>query len=140
MLTDVTTGEPLTIADHAGKVVFVETMAIWCVNCRSQQADALDALEELNDPDVVYVVLDVEPGESATDLAAYEAEHEWDAFAYAIAPVDVSRALADEFGDLVLNPPATPIMVIGTDGTVTLTEWGHKSTEDLVGLAREHGA
>jgi hypothetical protein len=29
---------------------------------------------------------------------------------------------------------------IGTDGRVTLTEFGHKSPDELVALARAHGA
>jgi hypothetical protein len=29
--------------------------------------------------------------------------------------------------------------VIGTDGTVTLTPYGHKSADDLVALAASHG-
>lgn len=139
-LTDVATGEKFRIADLAGKVVFVETMAIWCSSCRRQQSDAQKAIEELDDPNVAYLVLDVEPSEPADDLAAYEKKNGWDAFTYAVSSREVSRALAEEFGDLFLNPPATPIAVIGTDGTVTLTDYGHKSTSELVELARARGA
>ena len=34
--TDVQTGETFTMNDYAGKVVLVETMAIWCPNCLFQ--------------------------------------------------------------------------------------------------------
>ncbi|HLA17498.1 MAG TPA: hypothetical protein VJZ72_11440, partial [Candidatus Limnocylindrales bacterium] len=139
-LTDVATGQAFRIADLGGKVVFIETMAIWCSNCRTQQGDALKALKELNGSNVAYIVLDTDPSESPADLASYERKRGWDAFTYAIAPTGVSRALAAEFGDFVLNPPSTPIVVIGTDGTVTLTDYGHKSTAELVALARQHGA
>lgn len=138
-LTDVTTGRPFRIADFGGKVVFIETMAIWCVNCRVQQADAQSALEKLDRSKVVYIVLDVEPSEKPADLAAYREQNGWD-FVYAVSPPEVSRALAAEFGDLVLNPPATPIVVVGTDGTVTLTDFGHKDPDALIALARAHGA
>ena len=139
-LTDVATGKTFRIADLAGKVVFIETMAIWCSKCREQQADALTALGELGDAKVAYVVLDTDPGESSRDLAAYEKKRGWDAFTYAISPEAVSLALAEQFGDFVLNPPSTPVIVIGTDGTVTLTDFGHKSVDDLIALARQHGA
>jgi thiol-disulfide isomerase/thioredoxin len=139
-LTDVATGEPFRIADHAGKILFIETMAIWCTKCRDQQADALEALRRLDDPNVVYVVLDTDPGESAADLAAYEKKRGWEAFMYAISPRNVSRALAADFGDFVLNPPSTPLIVVGTDGTVTLTEFRHKGVDELIALARQHGA
>ncbi len=138
-LTDVTTGQPFRIADFGGKVVFIETMAIWCVNCRVQQADAQSALAKLDRSKVVYIALDVEPSEKPADLAAYREQNGWD-FVYAVSPPEVSRALATEFGDLVLNPPATPIVVVGTDGTVTLTDFGHKDPDALIALARAHGA
>ncbi|MFQ5419741.1 MAG: peroxiredoxin family protein, partial [Anaerolineae bacterium] len=36
-LTDVRTGETFTLADYAGKVIIVETMAVWCPFCDQQQ-------------------------------------------------------------------------------------------------------
>lgn len=140
-LTDVTTGTPFTIADHvaAGKVVFVETMAIWCSNCLAQQRDAVTALDRLDRSKIVWVGLDVDPSERAQDLAAYSSQHGFD-FVYAIAGRDVSRDLAAEFGDQILSPPSTPIVVIAPDGRVTLTRFGHKSVDDILALAAEHGA
>lgn len=138
-LVDVTTGETFRIADHAGKVIIIEPMAIWCSNCRTQQRDVKAALDRLPAGSVVYVVLDVDPNEDAPSLAAYR---EQNAFVgrYAIAGNDVARALAADFGDQFLNPPTTPMLVIGTDGTVTRTDFGHKNVEDLVALAEAHGA
>jgi thiol-disulfide isomerase/thioredoxin len=140
-LTEVTSGTRFTIADHvaAGKVVFVETMAIWCSNCLAQQRDAVAALDRLDRSKVVWVGLDVDPSERAADLAAYSSQHGFD-FAYAIAGQDVARALAADFGDQVLSPPSTPIVVIAPDGRVTLTRFGHKSVDDILALAAEHGA
>ncbi|MBK7449448.1 MAG: hypothetical protein IPJ47_08455 [Anaerolineales bacterium] len=36
-LTNVRTNETFTIQDLKGKVVLVETMAVWCPNCLKQQ-------------------------------------------------------------------------------------------------------
>jgi thiol-disulfide isomerase/thioredoxin len=138
-LVDVATGEAFRIADHAGKVIIIETMAIWCPNCRAQQADVKAALQELPADAVVYVVLDIDPNEDAASLAAYREQNGFDG-RYAIAGTAVARALAAEFGDQILNAPSTPIVLIGTDGRVTLTEFGHKSTGELVEMARVHGA
>jgi len=140
-LIDVATGEPFRIADLVaeGKVVFVETMAIWCTNCRAQQADAMVALGRLDRSRVAWVALDVDRSETAEALAAYGPRWGFE-FTYAIAGPDVSRALADDFGDLVLSPPSTPIVVVGTDGTVTLTDYGPKSVDQIVELAAAHGA
>jgi thiol-disulfide isomerase/thioredoxin len=138
-LVDVSTGETFRIADHAGKVIILETMAIWCTNCRAQQRDVKTALGELPADSVSYIVLDVDPNEDGPSLAAYRDQQGFEG-RYAIAGTAVARALAAEFGDQVLNPPSTPIVFIGTDGRVTLTEFGHKSPDEIVALARAHGA
>ena len=140
-LVDVRTGQPFRVADlvAAGTVVFLEPMAIWCTNCRAQQADAMTALAQLDRSSVVWLGLDVVPSETAEALADYGPRWGFD-HTYAIAGPDVSRALVDEFGPLVISPPSTPIIVVGTDGTVTLTDYGHKSVEQLLALAAAHGA
>jgi thiol-disulfide isomerase/thioredoxin len=138
-LVDVSTGETFRIADHAGKVIILETMAIWCTNCRAQQRDVKTALGELPVESVAYIVLDVDPNEDGPSLADYREQQGFEG-RYAIAGTTVARALAAEFGDQVLNPPSTPIVFIGTDGRVTLTEFGHKTPDELVALARAHGA
>ena len=138
-LVDVSTGETFRIADHAGKVIVIETMAIWCSNCRVQQGDVKAALERLPADSVIYVVLDVDPNEDGASLSSYRDKNSF-VGRYAIAGVKVARALAAEFGDQFLNPPSTPMAVVGTDGVVTLTEFGHKSPDEIVALAMAHGA
>ena len=140
-LTDVRNGTTFRIADlvAADKVVFIETMAIWCSNCRSQQRDVVKALANLDPDRVVWIGIDVEASESAADLAEYSRSLGFD-WPYVIGDTAFLRALADEFGDQVLSPPSTPIAVIGTDGSVTLTEFGHKSVDRITELAAAHGA
>ena len=108
-------------------------MAVWCSKCRAQQERAVDALARLDRSKVAWVGLDVETAESAEQLAAYSEAAGFD-FTYAIADRDVSRALAEEFGDVVLNPPATNVIVIEPDGQVTHTTGGH-SADEIVEIA-----
>lgn len=140
VLTDVATGESFRLADLAGRPIIIETMAIWCTNCLRQQGHVYEALETLGPGVVEYVLVDVDPSESAAALAEYRERHGFTG-RYVIASQGLARALADEFGDQVLNPPATPMVVIGTDGQVTLTPYGRsKSPDEVVELARAHGA
>lgn len=132
-LTNVRDGSSFRILDFKGRPVFIETMAIWCGNCRAQQALAKKALPRLP-ADVAYLVLDVEQSESPESLRRYAEEFDFP-FIYAVAPAELSRALARDFGDSILNPVATPIIHIGRDGRVTRTPDGYKSAEDLVRLA-----
>jgi hypothetical protein len=139
-LIDVRTGEGFRIADLAaeGRVVFVETMAIWCTKCYQEQVEARLALAHLDPDRSAWVALDVESTESAEALARYSETNGFD-FLYAIADADLSRALATEFGDVVLNPPSVNVIVIGSDGRVTHSR-GHKTADELVAVALENGA
>lgn len=138
-LTDVRTGDEVRIADlvASGRVVFLEPMAIWCTRCRAQQREAVAAFERLDRARVAWVGIDVETAEDADQLARYSDQNGFD-FTYVIADRDMSRALAAEFGDIVLNPPATNVIVIGTDGRVTHST-GHRSADELVELATSNG-
>jgi len=138
-LVDVTTGATFRIADLAGRVLIVETMAIWCTKCRAQQHIVEDALERLPAERVVYLVLDVDPNEDGPSLAAYREKNGFSG-RYAVATTAVARALAADFGDNFLNPPSTPIVIIGADGTVMPTDFGQKSADQIVALAIAGGA
>lgn len=138
-LVDVATGERFTIAEvvAAGRPVILETMAIWCSNCLAQQRRIEEALERAEPGSVAYVVLTVDPAEDAAKLARYREQHGFDGM-YAVADRGLSRALAAEFGDQVLNPPATPVVVISPSGRVTLTSYGPKSVDEIAALVDDH--
>jgi thiol-disulfide isomerase/thioredoxin len=138
-LTDVATGAAFRIADHAGKVVIIETMAIWCPNCLFQEREVQAALGRLDPDTVTYVVLDIDLHEDAAALAAYRAEYGFDG-TFAVTGIPVARALAEEFGANVLNPPLTPIVIVSTDGQATLTDYGRKTADEIVALAVAAGA
>lgn len=135
LLTDVRTNEPFRIADlvAAGRVVFLEPMAVWCSKCRAQQERAVEAMARLDPERVTWIGLDVETAESAEQLARYSTDAGFD-FTYVIADREVSRALAEEFGDVVLNPPATNVIVIEPSGEVIHSTGGH-SADELVEIA-----
>ena len=137
-LTDVATGEVFRIADlvAAGKVVFVEPMAVWCTSCRAQQVAAVDAFEDLG-PDVAeWVGVDVETSEAAQTLVRYRDQYGFP-FRYVVSDQALSRSLVDEFGEVVLSPPSVNVIIVGTDGRVTHM-LGHHSADELVALAQEY--
>ncbi len=140
-LTDVRNGTSFRIADlvASDRVVFIETMAIWCTNCRAQQREVVTALARLDPGRVTWIGVDVDASESVSDLADYSRSLGFD-WPFVVGSDDVLRALADEFGNQVLSPPSTPLIVVGTDGTVTLTEFGPKSVDRIVELAAVNGA
>jgi thiol-disulfide isomerase/thioredoxin len=133
-LTDVTTGEPFRIADLAGKTIFVESMAIWCTNCRQQQERFKEALAQLDPAEVAYVVLTVDPGESAEDLARYEADRGFTG-QYAVAGTELSRALVADFGPNAINPPSVPLIHVTPGGEISFATGG-ESVDEILALAR----
>jgi thiol-disulfide isomerase/thioredoxin len=130
-LTDVHTGEILTVAGLEGKVVLVETMAIWCPKCLRQQQEVKTLHEVLGErDDLVTLVLDVDPNEDAENLKAYAAKNGF-TWTYAVAPPEVAREIGQLYGDQFLNPPSTPMFIVDRQGQVHLLPFGRKTAGDL---------
>ena len=131
-LTNARTGESFMVADFEGKVVLVETLAMWCSNCRKQQGEVQrlhDLLEERDD--FVSLGIDIDPNENAEALQAYIDNHGFD-WLYTVAPTEVSREIGQLYGDQYLNPPSTPMLIIDREGKVHLLPFGIKSAESLL--------
>ncbi len=135
-LRDVLTGEEFRIDELDGKVVAIEAMAIWCSTCRTQQLESKAALEAVGSPDVVYISLDVDANERPEDLAEYARREGFD-WRFVVAPAEVSRSLAATFGDQILSPPATPLVVLGTDGQVVEKHIGITGARELARILEE---
>lgn len=130
-LVDVRTGQTFTINDHHGKVILVETLAMWCSSCLKQQNEVKVLHELLSDEDrFVSIGLDIDINEVAEDLKTYTDNNQFD-WLYAIAPVEVAREISMLYGAQFLNPPSTPILVIDKIGEVHLMNFGLKSADDL---------
>ncbi len=129
-LTDARTGEAFTLADFAGKTVFVEPFATWCSNCR-QQLTNVQAARATFGEDVVFVTLSVEPNIGNDALVSYAdgAGFEW---IFAAMPPEMLQALAAQYGQTVANPPATPHFVIRPDGSATDLVTGIEAAEAII--------
>jgi hypothetical protein len=136
-LQDVRTGETFAIADLEGKLVAIEPMAIWCSNCRIQQREAVAALATVDPDDLVYIGIDVDPNERARDLARYSKEEGFD-WPFVVASRDLARSLADSFGDQILSPPSTPLILIDPDGEVIDVHFGIRRADELASVFEEH--
>jgi hypothetical protein len=130
-LTDVSTGESFKVADFHGKVVLVETMAVWCSTCfrQQQQVQALHELLGMRD-DLISLGLDIDPNETAGTLKAYTNRNGFD-WLYAVAPVDVAREIGHLYGDQFLNPPSAPMLIIDRQGQAHPLPFGVKSAQAL---------
>jgi thiol-disulfide isomerase/thioredoxin len=131
-LTDARTGQTFSINDFKGKVVLVETMAIWCSSCLKQQGQVKVLHEQLGArDDFVSIGLDIDPNESTEALKSYVESKGFD-WLYAVPARDVSREIASLYGDQFLNPPSTPIVVIDRHGEAHPLPFGIKSADELM--------
>lgn len=130
-LTDVRTGADFSIGDFAGKVVLIETMAEWCPTCIEQQAE-VQRLHDLlgGSSDLISVSLDIDVNEDAASLRDYAValDHDWH---YAVAPLEVARALGNLYSAEYLNPPFSPMLAIDRQGNAIQLPYGLKKAETL---------
>ena len=130
-LTDAQTGEVFTMNDYAGKVVLVETMAIWCPNCIVQANEVRNLRELLGNPDdLISVSLDVDFNEDEASLKEYASGFGFD-WHFSVAPLLVARALGNLYSAQYLNPPLSPMLIIDREGNVHELEYGKKNAETL---------
>jgi thiol-disulfide isomerase/thioredoxin len=94
-LTDVQTSKTFTMNDYAGKVVLLETMAIWCPNCIVQAGQVQKLHQALGNPeDLISVTLDVDSNEDEAMLKKYVDEWGLD-WHFAVTLLLVERALGN---------------------------------------------
>ena len=133
-LVDVRNGETFTLRELAADgPVIVETMAIWCTNCRSQMHE-VTAAHDL--ADFHSVSIDVDPTEISADLVAY-AEREAFDWPFVLADVELATLLRDRFGTAILNPPSMPKLLVRTDGSIELLPLGELMSADEIAATVE---
>lgn len=133
-LTDVNTGMVFRVADFQGKVVLVETMAVWCPKCLTQQKE-VDRLQEIlgGRDDFVSLGINTDPNEDSTQLSAYVKNNGFD-WLYVVASNELINEIGELYGPQFLNPPSTPMLIIDRLGEAHLLPFGIKSAKELQSL------
>lgn len=118
-------------ADLQGKVILVETMAIWCPTCLTQQKE-VDRLHDIlgDRDDFISLGINTDPNEDASQLSIYVKNNGFD-WLYVIAPSALINEISDLYGAQFLNPPSTPMLIIDRQGEAHLLPFGIKSAEEL---------
>ncbi|MCC6179876.1 MAG: TlpA family protein disulfide reductase [Chloroflexi bacterium] len=130
-LTNARTGETFRLVNFAGKTVYVEPMATWCINCRMQLGMVREARAQVDPDRVVFVALSVETSLSNAQLARFADANGFD-WHFAVASPELLQALTTTYGHTVVNPPTTPHFTIGPDGATSELSTGFHSAESLV--------
>jgi thiol-disulfide isomerase/thioredoxin len=130
-MTDVRTGKPFAMSDFAGKVVLIETIAEWCPNCLFQQGETRKMSKQLGNPeDLILISLDVDSNEDAASLKKYTEDFAFE-WRFAVAPLEVERAMGNLYSAEYLNPPLEPMLLIDRQGNAHQLPYGQKDADAL---------
>jgi thiol-disulfide isomerase/thioredoxin len=128
-LRDINSGEMFKISDFKGKPILVESFAVWCPTCTRQQKEIKELHEEVGD-DVISISLDTDPNEDESKVRSHAQSNGFD-WRYVISPVEVTRALIDEFGSSIVNAPSVPMILICEDLSFRKLGNGVKDVDEL---------
>jgi cytochrome oxidase Cu insertion factor (SCO1/SenC/PrrC family) len=130
-LTDVRTGQTFTMNDFAGKVVLIQTIVQWCSSCAYQQHEVsmMKTLLGQRD-DLISISLDVDLKEDAVSLKKY-VDHFGFNWYFAVAPLEITRALGNLYSAEYLNAPLEPMLIIDRSGNVYGLPYGFKNANAL---------
>ncbi len=138
-LTDACSGETFALTDFIGKTVYIEAMATWCPPCRDQLVRVKEAVAQVPEEEreeIVVVALSSEVDLPPETLAEYAASNDFP-FIFAVMPVEMVQSMADELGQEIAVPPATPHLIVAPDGAIGEIRTGSESSEDLLALFTE---
>jgi hypothetical protein len=128
-LTDVMSGTQFSISDVKDRPVLIQAFTITCPICMQQQAE-ISKLHASGEVPFVMIGLDIDPNGDAGSLRHYALMYGYYGL-YARSPPEMTSALVDQFGILVLSPAQAPLILVCPDGTARILSPGVKSAEDL---------
>ena len=129
-LIDIRTGETFTIFDLTGKPILLESFAVWCPTCTKQQKEIKNLHEEIGD-DVISISIDTDPNEDAEIIRAHINANDFTWY-YTISPIEMTKALIDEFGNSIISAPTAPMVLICEDLSYRkLVGFGARSVDKL---------
>lgn len=119
--------ELFKISDFPNEIVLVESFAVWCPTCTRQQKITKEFKKEF--PDVISISLDTDPNEDEARVMEHITRNGFDWY-YAIAPVEMTLSLIDEFGTGIVNAPSVPMILI-CNGEARKLSNGIKDIDEL---------
>ena len=129
-LLDFRTREIIKIADFEGKPILLESFAVWCPVCLSQQKQ-LDILERQQGNKFIHISIDTDPNENEKIVQQHLDRYKF-RWHFVVSTPELNQALLDEFGISVLNAPSAPIVLICEDQSARLLRNGVKLVAELL--------
>lgn len=127
-LNDVNTGKEFSVGQF-DRPVLVESFAVWCPTCTTQQKEIKKLHEEVGDS-IVSVSLNIDSNEDQEKVQSHIDKHGFDWY-YAIAPGEMTKSLKEEFGNSILVAPRAPVILVCEDNSFRRLADGVKTAQTL---------
>ena len=109
-------GKTFRLSDHAGRVVFLDFWASWCVPCAASLQDYADTTKRFDESELVFVAVNIE--DSPQTIRAFLKEHQLDVR----VAVDRGSAVASQYQ--VRGIPHS--LIIGPGGIIEYVRIGYE--------------
>lgn len=127
-LKNVLTGESFSVNEFEDKPVLLESFAVWCPVCTSQQKEFKKLHDEIGN-EIILISLDTDPNEDESRVLSHIEKNGFD-WRYAVAPASFTKSLIGEFGNGIVNAPSAPVILI-CNGNARQLNSGVKSVKEL---------
>ena len=127
-LTEVITGSTFTLAEYAGKTIYVQPITAGCAECLLQQMEVQNAKERLNPEQYVFITVSADPTDM---LRNYATRYSFD-WLFATATPAFFAALMTTFGTEVTTLTDTPHFIISPLGATSTLSTGQQTTDQLI--------
>jgi thiol-disulfide isomerase/thioredoxin len=128
-LKDLNTNQTYTLEDFEDKIVLIESFAIWCPTCKSQQKE-LKKLHKLNS-EIISISLDTDQNEEESEVIDYINKNNFD-WIYSISPEELTSYFISDYGISFVSAPSVPILLKCPYTKPRLLKNGFKSTDYLL--------
>ena len=128
-LTDVRTGASFTLANYAGRTLYLQPMSAGCAECFVLQTQVQEARNRLNPDQYIFISVSVDPATTLVDFANARG-FDW---IFISAGSDFYAGLVETFGASVTDLSGAPHFVISPTGAVSNLSTGQHSADQLIG-------
>jgi thiol-disulfide isomerase/thioredoxin len=128
-LKDLNTNQTYKLADFEDKIVLIESFAVWCPTCTSQQKE-IKKLHELN-KQVISISLDTDQNEEESLILEHTKKNGFN-WIYSISPEELTSYFISNYGISFVSAPSVPILLKCQNKEPIKLKNGFKSVEYLI--------
>ena len=118
------------ISNFKGTPILLESFAVWCPTCLSQQKE-MGKLKAREGDAIIHISLDTDPNEDETKVREHLETYGLHWY-FAISPPELTKALIDEFGLRIVSAPSAPVVLICDQQSTRFLPSGVKSADELL--------